>query len=104
MTYRRRAEKIRGMENDFVKFVCFASKRSLDEALLARLAESRNTRKQIEELLDVWLTKSVEAEFLFWFSTHREEVGARLKSAANPFRLPERFNRPLDPGRWRRRR
>jgi hypothetical protein len=90
------------MENDFIKFVCFASKRSLDDALLVRLAESRNARKGIEELLDVWLAKSVEMEFLAWFSHNREEIGAALRSAANPFRLPERFNRPLDRGRWRR--
>jgi hypothetical protein len=95
---------MRGMENDFVKFVCFASKRSLDDALLAHLAESRNLRKQIDELLDVWLTKSMEAEFLSWFLIHREELGTALRNSSNPFRLPERFNRPLDPSRWRRRR
>lgn len=70
--------------------------------MLRHLAESQNARKQALDSLEVWLEETCRAELLGWFADNKEEVLRGLREAADPFRLPARFNRPLNPGRWRK--
>lgn len=83
------------IEKEFATWMVSASRDDLDSAMLARMAESRNLRKRIDELVDLWLEETLRGELLAWIAAHREELVAKLRDAANPFRLPRRVSRPI---------
>lgn len=90
--------------DSFVEFLVSSSEAKLKEAVLAQLGEASNTRKQIAELLDKWAAETTRGEILSWFAANRGDLAWKLAEARDPFRLPRRFNYPLDASKWRRRR
>lgn len=59
-------------------FLVTASNVSMEEALLRRLADASNRRKQIVELLESWAEGQAEALLLEWFLKHKKELMATL--------------------------
>jgi len=82
---------------DLIAFLLSGSRASLQDAMLARLADSRNRRKELTELLDLWVEETALAAVYQWFVAHGEELAARLDApclprgdapSPQPFRLP----------------
>lgn len=61
-------------------FLLSASKTSLEEAMLNRLADVSNRRKQLVELLDEWAERRAETLLLEWFLSHGNELMATVTS------------------------
>lgn len=59
-------------------FLLTASTVSMEEAMLRRLADVSNRRKQIVELLEAWAEGRAEALLLEWFLKHKKELMATL--------------------------
>lgn len=87
-------------DNQLTQFILTASRTTLNEALLRHLAEARNLRKQIGELLDLWVEETWQAELLSWVKEHGEALAAELKSGPNIFALPQHIH---GAPHWRRR-
>ena len=51
-------------EHGFLRFCLNASRETLQDALLARLAESSNLRGQVLDALELWVKAAAEAELL----------------------------------------
>jgi hypothetical protein len=60
------------------EYLLGASKCSLENAMLRRLADERNRRKELMELLDAWAERRAEALLLSWFLTHGEALAGSL--------------------------
>ena len=83
--------------DDLIAFLLSGSRTGLQNAMLGRLADSRNRRKEIIELLDLWVEETALAALYQWFAAHGEELAARLNApcppkpeafSPQPFRLP----------------
>lgn len=83
--------------DELIAFLLSGSRRDLQDAMLAHLAEERNRLKELRELLDVWIEEAARARMLAWFVAHGEELAARLNApgpplpeapSPQPFRLP----------------
>lgn len=85
-------------------FLLTASKISMEEAMLKRLADASNRRKQIVDLLEAWAERRAEALLLEWFLSHGKELMATLtlssRVAGTLPELPERIG-PLSPEEFR---
>ena len=57
-----------------LEFLLGGSETSLENVLLNRLADVRNRRKEIIELLDSWAERQAEAMVLEWFLKHGAEL------------------------------
>lgn len=59
-------------------FLLNASKMSLEDAMLNRLADASNRSKQIVELLETWAERKAEVLLLQWFLSHGNELMATV--------------------------
>lgn len=64
--------------NIALEYLLTGSETSLQNAMLARLADAKNRRKEIIELLDKWVEKEAEAMLLQWFLEHGEALAGSL--------------------------
>lgn len=76
------------MSEELVKFLVNGSRSNLKNAALARMAASRNLRKQIDDLLTQWMEEAWRAELFLWMSEHGAEIAAELRNGPNIFTLP----------------
>lgn len=66
------------MELMAVDFLLNASKRTIEDAMLNRCADSANRRKQILEMMDSWAERQAEQMLLTWFLDHGSELAATI--------------------------
>jgi hypothetical protein len=71
------------------EYLLGASKCSLQNAMLHRLADAQNRRKELFELLDAWAEKRAEAMLLSWFLERGEELAGSLGSMTRSPRVTE---------------
>jgi hypothetical protein len=60
------------------EYLLGGSQTSLQNAMLNRLADAANRRKELIELLDKWAEREAEALLLEWFLKHGEELMGSL--------------------------
>lgn len=60
------------------EYLLGGSKTSLENAVLVRLADERNRRKELLELLEKWAERRAEAMLLRWFLDHGDELVGSL--------------------------
>ena len=97
-------------EKTLIEFLLSGSRVALKDAFLRGMAEERNKRKEIGDLLESWAEERAQLIALEFFLMHGEELAARLVAApaeatlpAQPFALPKRAPLPKRPPRnWRR--
>lgn len=51
----------------------------LRDAMIFRLNRCAERRKELEDLLTVWVSEAVEAKVFEWFAEHREEIVEELR-------------------------
>ena len=69
-------------ETDLIalQFLITASKHSIENTMLNRMAESQNLRKDIQKLIEDWIDRRAEARLLEWFMEHGDELSAGLNA------------------------
>lgn len=90
------------VEKAFIDFLLNGRQSDLQTAALAKMAESRNLKKSLDEHLEKWLRETIEAELLDFFANNREMLGRELGRRSNPFRLPFHHRKPQRISSWRR--
>jgi len=102
-------------EKQMVDFLLNASKTDLQDAMLKRLAEVSEKRKELSDLLNEWVEQAAEARLINWFLLHGEELAAKLGAPASlvgkdllalpshPFALPQRASLRRESKSWRKR-
>jgi len=75
-------------EPGLLSFWFNSSRERLQDAMLARLAESSNLRGQVLDALELWVKAAAEAELLAILSAHGEEMARAISARDNPFVLP----------------
>jgi predicted oxidoreductase len=64
-----------------LEYLLEGSTRSLQNAMLHRLANARNLQKDVEQMLEKWAESQAEAMLLAWFLKHGEELAGLLASS-----------------------
>lgn len=88
-----------------LEYLLGGSKTSLENAMLNRLADERNRRKELVELFEKWAERRAQAMLLRWFLEHGNELMGSVTRSATVTeikRLPaEKKPSPISAGDFR---